>query len=72
MAVTEQGEITMRWKRSRWVPRAWATAALMGSAWDTSTMTWPGWADRSRSMAPTIRCCISGNDSPPGNRKPLG
>ena len=34
--------MTMRWNRSRWVPSAWATAALMGSAWDTATTTPPG------------------------------
>ena len=40
--------MTMRWKRSRWVPRAWATAALIGSAWDTTTTTPPACAARSR------------------------
>ena len=39
----------MRWNRSRWVPRAWATAALIGSACDTHTIVPPGWAARSRS-----------------------
>ena len=34
----------MRWNRSRWVPRAWATAALIGSAWETATTTSPGCA----------------------------
>ena len=33
----------MRWNRSRWVPRAWATAALIGSAWETATIVSPGW-----------------------------
>ena len=51
---------------------AWATAALIGSAWDTATTVWPGWAARSRSTAPQMRVCISVNDSPPGKRKPLG
>src|SRR2546428_248119 len=32
IAVTEHGAIMMRWKRSRWMPSAWATAALIGSA----------------------------------------
>ena len=30
--------MTMRWNRSMWVPIAWATAALIGSAWETQTM----------------------------------
>ena len=34
--VIEHGEITMRWNRSRWTPVAMATAALIGSAWDTA------------------------------------
>jgi hypothetical protein len=38
IAVTEQGEMTMRWNWSRWVPTASATTALMGSAWETATM----------------------------------
>ena len=29
-AEIEQGETMMRWNRSRWVPRAWASAALIG------------------------------------------
>ena len=41
----------MRWNRSRWVPRAWATAALMGSAWETATMVSPGWRATRRSRA---------------------
>ena len=32
----------MRWKRSSGVPRAWATAALMGSACETATTICPG------------------------------
>src|SRR4051794_13910148 len=32
IAVTEHGEMTMRWNRSSGVPTASATAALMGSA----------------------------------------
>ena len=71
----------MRWNRSRWVPRAWATAALMGSAWDTATMVSPGWRATRRSRAPAMRVCISANDSPSGeaeaarvalHRAPLG
>ena len=31
---------------------AWATAALIGSACDTATTVWPGWAARRRSTAP--------------------
>src|SRR5690606_22244932 len=72
MALTEHGEITMRWNRSRWVPMAWATAALMGSACDTATTTSPGCAARRRSSSVQMRVCISVNDSPPGKRKPLG
>src|SRR5436305_8464741 len=72
MAVTEHGEITIRWKRSRWVPRASATTALIGSAWETATMVAPGWRDRKRATADVTRHCISGNDSPLGNRNPLG
>src|SRR5256886_13589926 len=41
IAVIEAGAIAMRWKRSRGVPRAWATAALIGSACDTATRTAP-------------------------------
>src|SRR6266545_1867359 len=37
IALMEAVPITMRWKRSSGVPRAWATAALMGSAWETAT-----------------------------------
>ena len=60
--------MTMRWNRSRWVPRAWATAALIGSACDTHTIVPPGWAARSRSSVDTMRCCISEKLSPPGKR----
>src|SRR5205823_15108780 len=72
IAVTEHGEITMRWNRSSGVPTASATAALMGSAWLTATIVSPGWRSVSFASVPTMRACISGNDSPPGNRKPLG
>ena len=58
----------MRWKRSRWVPSAWATAALIGSAWRRRTILSPGWRATSVARSPTIRSCISVNDSPPGNR----
>ena len=37
----EHGDTTTRWNRSRWVPMAWATAARIGSAWDTATTVWP-------------------------------
>ena len=60
--------MTMRWNRSRWVPRAWATAALIGSAWETHTIVPPGWAARRRSSVDTMRCCISEKLSPPGKR----
>ena len=33
--------MTMRWNRSRCVPRAWASAALIGSAWETHTIVPP-------------------------------
>ena len=41
IAVTEQVEIEIRWNRSRCVPRAWATAALIGSAWLNIAMVPP-------------------------------
>src|SRR5437773_964997 len=72
IAVIEAGAIAIRWKRSRCAPTAWATAALIGSACDTTTTTAPGWRSPTRASAPTIRVCISTNDSPPGKRKPLG
>ena len=72
MADTEPGLMTIRWKRSRGVPRAWATAALMGSAWEKQTTTPPAWAAHSASSAPTIRACISGKLSPFGKRKADG
>src|SRR5690606_32688267 len=56
---TEQVEITIRWNRSRWVPSAWATAALIGSAWLTHTITPPGWRARRSSSVDTMRVCIS-------------
>src|SRR4029079_17471258 len=59
--------MTMRWKRSMCVPMAWATAALIGSACDTHTTTPPLCAARRRSIAETIRTCISLKLSPPGN-----
>ena len=62
----------MRWNRSRWVPIAWATAALIGSAWLTATTTSPGWRPTRSATASPMRSCISANDSPPGKRKPLG
>ncbi len=72
MAEIEQGPMTMRWNRSRCVPMAAATAALMVSAWEAHTMVSPGWAATSSAMVLVMRCCISLNDSPPGNRNPLG
>src|SRR5262249_47625626 len=72
IAVTEHGETTMRWNRSRCAPIACATTALIGSACDTATTTAPGWARTRPSTAVTMRVCISANDSPPGNRNPLG
>src|SRR5213596_68461 len=71
IAVIEAGAIAIRWKRSRCAPMAWATTALIGSACDTTT-TEAGWRSTTRASAPTIRVCISTNDSPPGKRKPLG
>ena len=53
--MTEHGETTMRWNRSRWVPSAWATAALMGSAWDTATIGLAGVAAHSAAMASVMR-----------------
>src|SRR5882672_8914468 len=72
ITVIEHGAIITRWKRSRWMPRAWATAALIGSAWDTTTTAAPGWRATIRASAEVTRVCISVNDSPPGNRNPLG
>src|SRR5207247_9776490 len=72
MAVIEAGALTMRGKRSRCTPSAWATAALIGSACDTATTAAPGWRATSRASTPVTRACISTNDSPPGKRKPLG
>ena len=60
--------MTMRWNRSRWVPIAWATSALIGSAWDTQTIVPPGCLARSLSTAVTIRDCISVKLSPLGKR----
>ena len=51
---------------------AWATAALIGSAWDTATTRWPGWRARSWARASVMRTCISPKDSPFGKRKPDG
>ena len=70
--MTEQVDTTMRWKRSRWVPRAEATAALIASAWDTATTVPPGWAATQRATASVMRVCISTNDSPSGKRNPDG
>jgi len=68
----EQGATVNRWKRSRWVPAAWATAALMGSAWDTATMVRPRCRSARRASVSVTRVCISAKDSPSGKRKPLG
>ena len=43
--------MTMRWNRSRWVPRASATDRFDGSAWDTATTVSPGWRLRRSAMA---------------------
>src|SRR2546427_10296813 len=72
IAVTEHGAIMIRWKRSRWMPSAWATAALIGSAWETATTRALGCRSTIRARADTTRVCISGTDSPPGKRNPLG
>ena len=66
------GATAIRWNKSRCVPRAWATAALIGSACETATMAVPGCRSTSRASAPVIRVCISVRDSPPGKRHPLG
>src|SRR5206468_3366644 len=72
ITVMEHGAIITRWKRSRWIPSACATAALIGSAWDTTTTAAPGWRATIRASAEVMRVCISVNDSPPGKRNPLG
>ena len=51
---------------------AWATAARIGSACDTATTVWPGWARRRRASVSTMRACMATNDSPPGKVNPLG
>ena len=70
--MTEHGDTTIRWKRSRWVPIAAATAALIGSAWETATIVSPRCLAQRRSTAVVMRVCISVNDSPSGKRNPLG
>ena len=50
------GLMTMRWKRSRWVPIAWAIAALIGSACDTQTIVPPG---EPRAAGRSSRRCAS-------------
>src|SRR5262245_58019773 len=72
IALIEAVAIMMRWKRSSGVPRAWATAVLMGSAWDTATTVSPGWRATRGARVVVMRVWISTNDSPPGKRKPLG
>src|SRR5499426_2914654 len=72
IAVTEHGAIMIRWNRSRWMPSACATAALIGSACDTATTTEPGCRATMRARAEVTRVCISVNDSPPGKRNPDG
>src|SRR3989442_1209738 len=42
IAVIEAGAITMRWKRSRCTPSAWATAALIGTACVSAKTPSPG------------------------------
>ena len=66
--VTDAGETITRWKRSRCTPLKCAIAALIGSAWETTTMSSPGCTAITSSSAVTIRLCISEMDSPPGNR----
>ena len=72
MAVTEHGEITIRWNRSSGVPAADAATALITSAWDTATTVSPAWRAQMAATASRARACISANDSPPGKRNPLG
>src|SRR5499427_1982267 len=69
-ALIDAVPMAMRWKRSSGVPMACATAALIGSACETATMTLPVCRATMRALA--IRACISVKDSPPGKRKPLG
>ena len=72
MALTEAGEIRIRWNISRCRPSASATTALIGSAWETTTMVSDGCIETSSLVAATIRSCIWRIDSPPGKQKPLG
>ncbi len=72
ITLTEHGDTTMRWNRSRWVPIAWAMAALIGSACDTHTIVPPRCSARSVSSVVTMRCCISAKLSPAGNRNVEG
>ena len=71
-ALTEQVEMTVRWKRSSGTPWAKVTAALIGSAWLTTTMVLLRCLAASRSSVVQIRSCISAKDSPSGNRNVLG
>src|SRR4029453_12293903 len=72
IALIEAVAIMMRWKRSSGVPRAGATAVLMGSAWDTATTVSPGCRATSAAIVVVMRVWISTNDSPPGKRNPPG
>ena len=66
--MTDAGDTTMRWNRSRCTPVKWAIAALIGSACDTTTISSPGWSATTASSAATMRTCISVSDSPSGKR----
>src|SRR2546426_682511 len=61
MVVIEPGAMASRWKRSRCMPRAWASAALIGSAWRSRAPA-PAARRRSRSRASASRC---GQPPPP-------
>ena len=71
--MTEHGDTTMRWNRSRWVPSACGDRGLdrIGVGHGDDRLA-PVLRRTARSTAPVMRVCISVNDSPPGNRKPLG
>ena len=61
--------MTMRWNRSRSVPRAWARAALIGSAWDTHTTSRRGGRRAAGRRRRRCAVCISVKLSPSGKRK---
>jgi hypothetical protein len=70
--VTEQVEITVRWKRSSGTPWANVTTALMGSACETHTTVSPRWRSAMSLRVCHMRCCIATKDSPLGNVNVLG